>query len=291
MSSTQSSRRSVPHTAYFPDKSGGLLPTRWCAAIVDDLRELRRCSPVIQNLVSQELRVRYQRSFLGFFWTLLNPILMMATMTVVFAQLLGRGSDWRGYAIFLFAGQVPWGLLASSLSDCAFCIIGNEGLIRKIYVPKLVFPVSRVLFSVVNFALSMVAMFVLLIPLGARPSWPLLFLPISVLLFSTFILGLGVLIAVLNTFYRDLGHLVGVGLQAWYFLTPILYEASRFKTHPWFLTLNPAYLYIRQFQIIIRDGLWPDLGIVAASAVVAVVSLGIGYAAYKSLEHKLVFRL
>jgi ABC-2 type transport system permease protein/lipopolysaccharide transport system permease protein len=290
-SSSQSTRRAIPHDEYFPAPAGPLLPTRWRAALADDARDLARFAPVIANLVSQDLRVRYQRSVLGFFWTLLNPILMMATMTVVFARLLGRDGDWRGYAIYLFAGQVPWGLLSGSLADCAFCIIANESLIRKIYVPKLVFPISRVLFHVVNFALSLAALFLLLVPLGARPSWALLFLPVSVVLFAAFVLGLGMLIAVLNTFYRDLGHLVGVALQAWYFMTPILYEASRFRSSPWFLALNPAYPFIRQFQVIIRDGQWPDPGVVALSAALAASSLGIGYAVYKGLEQKLIFRL
>ncbi|GIW87331.1 MAG: transport permease protein [Isosphaeraceae bacterium] len=290
-SSFPSTRRVIPHEEYFPTPRGPLLPTGWLAVLAHDLRELARFAPVIANLVHQDLRVRYQRSVLGFFWTLLNPILMMTTMTLVFANLLGRDGDWRNYAIYLFAGQVPWGLLAGSLSDCALSIIANEALIRKIYVPKLVFPISRVLFHVVNFALSLTALFLLLVPLGARPSWSLLMLPICVALLAAFSLGLGILIAVLNTFYRDLGHLVGVTLQAWYFMTPILYEASRFRTSPWFLALNPAYPFIRPFQVILRDGQWPDPCVVGVSAVLAISSLGIGYAVYKGLEHKLVFRL
>lgn len=283
--------RARPHSEYFPDARGPLLPLHSLSVLWSDLQELRRFAPVVQNLVSQDLRVRYQRSFLGFFWTLLNPILMMTTMTLVFAKLLGRGSDWRSYALYLFSGQLPWTLLAGGLSECAFCIILNEALIRKIYVPKLVFPLSRVLFNAVNFVLALVALFLLLVPLGARPSWPMLFLPISLGLFLTFILGLGVLLAVFNTFYRDLGHLVGVVLQAWYFMTPILYEADRFQTSPWFLRLNPAYPFIRQFQVIIHDGQWPALSTVGLSAFLAAASLGIGYVAYKSLENKLVFRL
>jgi ABC-2 type transport system permease protein/lipopolysaccharide transport system permease protein len=280
-----------PHTEYFPPERPASLPGRWIDAVVEDLAQLRAFWPVVQNMVVQDLRVRYQRSVLGFLWTLLNPILMMATLTVVFANLLGSGDDWRLQAIYIFAGQVPWLFLAGSLNDCANCIILNEGLIRRIYLPKLIFPLNRVLFHLVNFVLSLVALFLLLVPMGARFSWPMLMLPVSIALFACFMLGLGILIAVLNTFYRDCSHLVGVGLQAWYFLTPIIYDTRNFTTSPWFLSLNPAYAFIRQFHMIIRDGDWPDPATVAISAGLAFVSLGAGYAVYKVQEKKLVFRL
>lgn len=279
-----------PHAEFFPPEPTQPVFLRWMAAVGDDLRRLRRFWPVVQNMVVQDLRVRYQRSVLGFFWTLLNPILMMVVMTVVFANLLGRG-DWKAYAIYLFSGQLPWTLLATSLNDCAFSMINNENLIRKIYVPKLIFPLNRVLFNLVTFLLSLVALFLLLIPMGARLTWPLLLLPVSIALFAMFVFGIGLFLSVFNTFYRDCGHLIGVLLQAWFFTTPILYEADTYKSQPWFLTLNPAYAFIRQFHMIIRDGVWPDGATLLTAMCLAVVSLGIGYATYKSHEDKLVFRL
>src|SRR5262249_13547560 len=142
--------------------------------------------------------------------------------TLVFSQLFKT----ENYAIYLFAGMVPWGFLSASLNDCAFCIIASEGLIRKIYLPKTVFPLSKVLINLATFVLSLVALFVLLKPLGARSSPPLLCLPVVIALFFAFTLGLGLVVATANTFYRDCGHLVSVFLQAWYFATPIIYETT-----------------------------------------------------------------
>src|SRR5689334_18156066 len=211
---TPTSTPTVPHAEYFPPPRSTRGPSRWLAAVAEERRQLVRFWPVLQNMVVQELRVRYQRSVLGFFWTLLNPILMMATLTLVFSQLWGK--DWQKYCIYLFAGMVPWGLLIGILNDSAYCIILNESLIRKIYLPKLIFPLTRVLFNLVIFILTMGAMFVLLIPLGARMSWPMLLLPVVVVMYTVFAAGLGLVVATLNTFYRDCGHLVGVVLQAWY---------------------------------------------------------------------------
>ena len=180
---------------------------------------------------------------LGFFWTLLHPILMMITMTVAFSSILDVRAE--GYAVFLFAGMVPWNFLSGSLNESAYSIIHNEGLIRKIYLPKLIFPLTRVLINLTTFLLSMVALFAILMPIGARPSWAMVMLPVAVALIAAFALGLGLLVATANTFFRDCGHLVSVFLQAWYFLTPILYEAARFKERAGLFWCNPAYPFVR----------------------------------------------
>jgi ABC-2 type transport system permease protein/lipopolysaccharide transport system permease protein len=280
-----------PHTEFFPTPRRDRGPSRWLASLRQERDELIRFWPVVQNMVVQELRVRYQRSWLGFLWTLLHPILMMTTLTLVFSQLFKKASA-GSYAVYLFAGMVPWGFLAAALNDCAFSIIANEGLIRKIYLPKLVFPLSKVLVNLSTSLLSLGALFLLLEPMGTRFTPALLFLPVAVALFTAFVLGLGLIVAVANTFFRDCGHLVTVFLQAWYFATPIIYEIDLIPAEArWRFWLNPAYPFIQMFQEIIRDGHWPQLTTIVVSAGIAAVSLGIGYAAFKSYENKLVFRL
>ncbi|MFO0890142.1 MAG: ABC transporter permease [Isosphaeraceae bacterium] len=278
-----------PTSEPFPPPPRPGRPSQWRRRLTEDREQLPRFWPVIHNLVSQELKVRYQRSVLGFFWTLVNPLLMMMTLSWVFSNLFGEISN---YTIYLFAGMVPWGLLSGSIGECATCIIANEGLIRKIYVPKLVFPISRLLINLVTTGLSMVSLFVLLGPLGARPSVAMILLPLALALFAMFSLGLGLMVATANTFYRDCGHLVGVFLQAWYFATPIIYRIERFpESALWRFRLNPAYYFIELFHDIIFAGRWPSLGHWLCASLIATVSLGIGYAIFKSSEDKMVFRL
>jgi ABC-2 type transport system permease protein/lipopolysaccharide transport system permease protein len=282
-----------PHAEYFPSPRAAHAPARWLAALADERRQLVRFWPVVQNLVVQELRVRYQRSVLGFLWTLLNPILMMGTLTLIFSKVFNVPNP-RDYAVYLFAGLVPWTFFSIVLNDCAFCIIFNESLIRKIYLPKLIFPLARVLINLTTFVLSMAALFVLLKLIGAHFHLTLVLLPVAVLLFAAFALGLGLIVATMNTFYRDCGHLVAVILQAWYFATPILYKPADLPGLAdvrWRFWLNPAYPFIKLFQDIISDGRWPELFTITAAAGIAAVSLGVGYAAFKCYEDKLVFRL
>jgi ABC-2 type transport system permease protein/lipopolysaccharide transport system permease protein len=281
----------VPHAEFFPPPPPPRGPSVWLTSISEDRRELVRFWPVVQNMVVQELKVRYQRSFLGFVWTLLNPLLMLATLGFVFSRVFPTVEN---YPLFLFAGMVPWTFLSVSLNDCAMSIIMNEGLIRKIYLPKLIFPLARVLIALVTLVFSLGAMFLLLWPLGARPSWSMLALPVALGLYAVFALGLGLIVATANTFYRDCGHLISVFLQAWYFLTPIMYpvDGGAFPDRvKWMLRLNPAFYFIEMFHDIFFSGRWPRLGLVAASAMIAAATLGVGYAIFKSHEDKMVFRL
>lgn len=281
---------SVPHTEFFPPPRSSRGASPWLARLAEDHRQLIRFWPVIQNMVVQDLRVRYQRSMLGFFWSLLNPILMMTTLTFVFSTIFTTPKEH--YIVYLFAGMVPWNFLSGSLNDCAFSIITHEGLIRKIYLPKLIFPLTRVLINLTTFILSLVALFLLLKPIGARFTPQLLLLPLVIVLFTAFALGLGLLVATTNTFFRDCGHLVSVFLQAWYFATPIIYEMQRVPAHAqrWFW-LNPAFPFIRLFQMILFEGQWPHWYLFMAAAGIATASLGVGYVVFKCHEDKLIFRL
>ena len=283
--------RSIPHAEYFPSPDAQVAPARWLAGVRRDARELAHFWPVVQNMVTQDLRVRYQRSILGFLWTLINPILMMATLTMVFSQVF-HIKDWKAYAIYLFAGQVPWAMFGQSLVECSASIVANEGLIRKIYLPKLIFPLARVLLNLATFVLSLVALYILAGLLGARLSAPMLLLPVVIGVFAVFTMGLGLILATANTFYRDTGHLFTVILQAWYFATPIIWsEADMSPAVQARCWLNPAFPFIKMFQIIIRDGQWPDLTYLLVATCLATVSLGVGYVTFKCHENKLVFRL
>lgn len=262
--------------------------------VVRDIEEFRRFRGVIGNLVSQELHVRYQRSMLGFLWTLVNPALMMSTQALVFSRLfrgIGGMGPWE-YAVFLFSGAMPWTFLASSLTECTTSLIHQEGLIRKIYVPKWIFPLARVLIQGITFSLSLVALFVMLWPLGAKVSSSLLGLPIAMALLGIFTMGLGLIAATVHTFFRDFGHFLGVGLQAWYFLTPIIYRSDFLPPDErWKFWLNPAYPFVRLFQILIHESSWPPVWLFLLCAFIGCSTFSAGYLVFKSQERKIVFRL
>jgi ABC-2 type transport system permease protein/lipopolysaccharide transport system permease protein len=149
-----------------------------------------------------------------------------------------------------------------------------------------------VLLHTIMVGLSMGSLFVLMIPLGARFSLPMVMLPVAIVLFAVFTLGLGMVLSVVNTFYRDAGHLISVVVQAWYFLTPIMYPEAQLPAEiRWRFWLNPVYPFIRVFQLIVSEGEWPGGMLLLVTAGLASVSLGVGYAVFKTYEDKLIFRL
>lgn len=266
------------------------LVRRALQAAARDVAAVLRFRHVVQQFVTQELRVRYQRSALGFLWTLLNPILIMTTQALVFSMIFEIRT--ANYAVHLFAGMIPWSFLSLSVNEAAASLMQNEGLIRKIHVPKLIFPLVRVLVNLATCGLSLAALFLMLIPLGAPVSTALLALPAALALFAVFTLGLALAVAVLNTYYRDVGHMVGVLLQVWYYATPILYPVSLFPENIRArFDLNPAWPFVQLFQNILSAGVWPPADIWLRAAVVAAITLGIGYALYKRFEPRLVYRL
>jgi ABC-2 type transport system permease protein/lipopolysaccharide transport system permease protein len=280
--------RALPH----PSLGERLAAVR--AVVGRDIAEFQAYRAVIGNLVAQELQVRYQRSMLGFLWTLVNPALMMGTQALVFSRLfrgMGDMGPWE-YTIFLFAGAMPWTFLSTSITDSTTSLIHNEGLIRKIYVPKWIFPLARVLIQGITFILSMTALFLMLWPLGATISSSLLALPIAFLLIGIFTMGLGLAAATIHTFFRDFGHFLNVGLQAWYFLTPIIYKADFLPaSERWKFWLNPAYPFVRLFQTIIQESRWPEWWLFGVAAAIALATFAFGYGLFKSQEKKIVFRL
>ncbi|ADV61641.1 ABC-2 type transporter [Isosphaera pallida ATCC 43644] len=258
--------------------------------LLDDLENLWKARYVVSNLVRQELRVRYQRSSLGFLWSLLNPLMLMSMMSLVFSQVFQlRVTD---YALYLFAGMLPWTFFSLSINESSTSLIANECLIRKVPLPKAVFPLARVLINLTTLLLSLTAFSVLFLALGARPSWAILSLPLVLALLTLFTLGMGLTAAILNTFFRDFGHIIGVLLQALYFLTPILYTPAMLpESSRWKFWLNPLYSYITSCQQILHDGQWPGIPELLVGAILAMASLVLGYLIFKTNEAKVVFRL
>ncbi len=189
---------------------------------VSMLKEVWQFREVVKNFVSQDLKVKYRRSFLGFFWSLLNPLLQMAVISVVFSMLFKF--NVRNYALYVLSGLVPWGFLAVSIESCSMSIVSAEGMLKRQYFPKLVFPLSVVMQNLVTFVLSLVVLVCVLAPItGFKLSASLLILPFSFLFIVSVALGIGAVAAVLTVYFRDVQHLITVFISVWFYATPIIW--------------------------------------------------------------------
>ena len=191
------------------------------------LRELLRYRSLIVNLVVRELKARYKNSALGFLWSLLNPLGMMLVFWVVFDQVFQ--SDIEHYPIFLLTGLLPWNFFQASVLGGTSSIVGNGHLLKKVYFPREVLPIAAVLSQLVNFLLAFVVLFAALIffPEGIS-SW-LWLLPLIIVIQTVFSIGIVFILSTVNVFYRDTMMIIDVVMLAWFFLTPIFYEAGAFN--------------------------------------------------------------
>lgn len=255
--------------------------------ILRNLRELWQYRELVHNLVVRNLKVRYKNSVLGVAWSWLNPLLMMIVFSVFYTIVFQR-EDIDCYPVFLLCGMLPWGFFADSILQSTGSIVGNAHLIKKVYFPREVLPISSVLSNLVNFLIALPVLFILALVLGASLSWWILLLPVIILVQTTFALGLAFFLATLNVLYRDTQHILGVIVQAWFFLTPVFYPISMlppevtvmgvtFNAQSWLCRLNPMASIIASYRDLLYYGEPTGLDFLLRTAVQVLVVLVAGY--------------
>ena len=243
-----------------------------------------------RQLVAQQLILRYRRTTLGFLWTLINPLLMISIMAIVFSALFKQ--DITIFALTLFAGMIPWNFLNSVVTQSCGAFLNNEGLIKKVYLPKVIFPSSIVAALLIDSLLSFFVLFIVILILGGTFSWALIFLPFSFLLLFFFALGLALIMSIATVFFRDLKHVIILMMQALFFLSPILYKPEALGGHlAYLVSLNPVTPFIALFRIPLVDGTFPPAGILLHAVCITGVSMALGSLIFTREEKKIIFRL
>ena len=247
-----------------------------------------RYRELIWALALKEIKLRYKRSVLGFLWALLNPALMMVVLTLVFSTIMRF--NLPHYAIFLLSVLLPWTFFSQSLSYAVDSIVGNGELIKKVAVPKLVFPMAAVVSNVINLLLSLIPL-AILVPLLRHPFyWTWFYLPVPMLALIIFTMGMTFFFATANVYYRDVAHIVQVILSAWFYVTPIIYSLDMLPLkHRWIFKLNPIIYVINGFRLAVYYGQLPQIQSVVASFVCAFVALLIGLTVFLKYQDNFVF--
>lgn len=249
-------------------------------AEVYDYREL------IKNLVIRDLKVRYKNSVLGILWSLLNPLLMTIVFTVVFTLMLR--SPEPNYPVFFMCGYLPWSFLSESVAGGTNSIVGNSHLIKKVYFPREVLPLSDVLSGLINFLLALIVLFgmILVFRVGLTPA--VLLLPVIIVAQILFTLGLVFFLSTANVFYRDTQHIMQVVMQAWFFLTPIFYPIDiipevttilgmTVNLQMWVRRLNPMASLIASYRDILLKGAVPGLDFLFRTVITCLAIFVVGY--------------
>jgi len=251
---------------------------------------------ILKQLVSKDFKIKYRRSFLGVAWSVLNPLLMMIVMAIVFTTIFAQGRNGsitpEMYPLYLIVGNVTFAVMSDSTSQALSSIIQASSLLKKVKVHRFVFPVQKVLFSLVNFAFSLIAVAIVMLWFRVVPTWHLLLLPVCLILLMFFCMGVGLLLSAATVFFRDVMHLWSVVLTAWTYFTPIFWTTDYILKMPHILRVlmyaNPMYNYLQFMREIFLFQTCPtplEFGLCVAWAVIA---MAIGYTVFHKNEHKFI---
>ncbi|HEX7360612.1 MAG TPA: ABC transporter permease [Bryobacteraceae bacterium] len=261
--------------------------------MIELIHDVYRYRELIWALALKDLKIRYKRSFLGFLWALLNPLLMMIVLTLVFSNILRASVPY--YAVFMLSTLLPWLFFAQSLAYSAEAVVGNAELIKKVRVPKSVFPVAAVVSNMINLLLSFVPLLLIVPATGMSFFWTWIYLPVAMIALTIFTLGASFFFATANVYYRDITHIVQVVLNVWFYLTPIIYAETQFPAqYRWVFKLNPVVYVLHGFRLPIygangQYGLLPQMSSVIASFVCGFASLIIGFWIFRKYQDEFVF--
>lgn len=260
------------------------------SALLNVLAAFSRYKYLMKQLVARDFKTKYKRSVLGVLWSFLNPLLTMSVQYIVFSTLFR--SDIPNFALYLLTGIVCFNFFSEATSMSLTSIVGNASLITKVYVPKYIYPLTRVMSSTVNFLLALIPLLAVMLitrtPL--RPS--LLLLPLGVLCLFTLALGMGLLLASAMVFFRDTQFLWGVVNMLWMYATPIFYPESIIPAR--FLPVykcNPLYHIIRFIRIVLMDGVSPEPKAYALMLIASLVPLVIGTLVFKKTQDRFVLNI
>ena len=263
--------------------------------MIKRLTELLRYRELIRNLVVRDLKVRYKNSALGFLWSLLNPLAMMAVFTVVFTLMMPNNTIEK-FPVFVLCALLPWNFFRDSVTVSTGSIVNNAPLIKKVYFPREILPLSVVLSNLVNLLLAFVVLFAMLLVFRVPLTpWALL-LPVVVFTQLLFVLGLGFMLSTADVFYRDTAMIMDVVMLAWFFVTPIFWDISILPTHRVVLgmdlnvhrltyILNPMASLISTYRVILYHGARPALDFFLRTFVTSLVVLIIGYSVFVRHSH------
>ncbi len=232
----------------------------------DELREVIHFRNLILQLTRRDVVARYKRSFLGIAWTMLNPLGMTLVLTLAFSQILRF--DIPGYAAFVLSGLMAWNFFSQTTTASMVNLVWGGSLLRRIYIPRSSFALAAMGTGLINLCLYMVPMLLVMLIVGRPIQLAILFLPVPALLLVAFSLGIGLLISTWAIYFPDVAEMYQIGLAAWMYLCPVIYNENMLpeELRFWLLRLNPMYSIVRLFRMPIYDGrlptweeFWPTL--------------------------------
>ena len=251
--------------------------------IFKDLYEYRE---LLKTNISKDVRGKYKNSFLGIFWSFLNPLLQITVYALIF-PLLMRGSTVENYTVFVCCGLIPWTFFSAAISRSSFTIVENGNIVKKVYFPREVLPISVVTSEAINFIISTVIIIAFVLGYKIGLSKYLVFYPVVILVQYFLLIGFSFLVSSVTVFFRDLQHFIGIALQLLFYATPIVYAPGQIPdSFKWIIQYNPMTYIINGYRSIFYYQQKPDLHSLLFVFIISIVFSILGYLLFHKLQKR-----
>ncbi len=254
--------------------------------MLERIKEIYTYREMIASLVKRDLKGRYKGSALGFLWTFLNPLLQLAVYTMVFSMIMRAGIE--DYYLFLFVALIPWIFFSTSLAGGAGCILAQQDLVKKIYFPREVLPISYVTSQFVNMLLSFLVIFGVLAAAG-YPLLPGAVLSLPLVMAVEYVLALGftMVMSAATVYIRDLEYILGILTMAWQFLTPVMYSLEQVPEEiRWVFQANPMTHVVTAYRDILYYGKMPRMETLLSATLTGLAMLLAGWVVFRRLQRR-----
>ena len=240
---------------------------------------------LLKTSIKKDIRGKYKSSILGVIWSFLNPLLQLAVYAIVFPLIMK--SNIPNYTVFVCCGLIPWTFFSTAISRTSFVMIENANIIKKVYFPREILPISIVTSEMVNFIISTVIILAFVMAYGIGFSWYIVFYPVILIIQYILLIGISLLVSSITVYIRDLQHFIGILLQLLFYATPIVYGLDIIpESFRWILKINPMSYIIDGYRSIFYYQRMPDfagLGIVFAISLILCI---IGYLVFNKLQKR-----
>ena len=251
--------------------------------MINVFKNLYKYRALLKTNLKKEIRGKYKNSFLGVLWSFLNPLLQIIVYAVVFQIILKNPKE--NYAIFLCCGLIPWTFFSSAITRSAFTMIENGNIIKKVYFPREILPISIVTSEAVNFMISTIIILGFVIFGGLGISKYILFYPIVLLAQYLLLIGISLIVSSISVYVRDLQHLIGVAMQLIFYATPIVYASDTIpESFKWILNLNPMTYIINGYRDIFYNQTMIDIIPLLILITISIAVCVMGYIIFNKLQ-------
>ena len=266
-------------------------------AIKNIMANFKKYKFLMGQLILRDFKIKYKRSVLGVVWSLLYPILMMSVMALVFSNMFRFQVEGTNYLVYLMTGIIMWNYFSEASNTAMTSVVLNFTLINKVYIPKYIFPLAKCLFVGINFLLSLIPWFLIIVlthfGLGNYPASIniyYLILPFIFLCLLLFTVGMGFFLSCVSVFLRDVFYIYGIVLTIWQYFTPIFYSIEILPTTLQLLfKFNPLYQFLTSARQIVLYGECPSLATLGILGGLAIASMAIGSIVFKKNQDKFIY--